>query len=461
VAQPNRGRVSDPVQAALSGSHHKAPGSAGGYLLAKYPYVQSVGGFNKQNILTGNDPNRLAAGYGSGESMEVLRHLLGTPWAKLVTDGYIVDRVGDGFYAPSDEGIEALQNNEESAGPRQSAGLTSGNDDRRFMQEAVDAALLSRFEEGEPRPFVGAVLVKNGKMLGSAFRGEDALGDHAEFGLLEKKLKWERVAGATLYTTLEPCTIRGKHKMPCAERIVSRKLARVVVGMLDPNQQICGKGIERLREAGIQVDLFPPDLRDEVEDMNRDFKLHQKVKAAAEEEKVKNAIMAIQEADRFPVINPRYDDDLARLDVDFRYDSVLNRDTVFIVVGNGLVSELLDRPSAGRLRDAINVKGIGKRFRRAIIVGAYLWSVESHISKAPIISVGSGEANSASCQILADAQKANISRFPLRTGFGIYGPGPPPRVVLWGITAKDTLAAVEEYIAHPRGLAEFLTNAWR
>src|SRR5580700_8003167 len=105
------------------------------------------------------------------------------------------------------------------------------------MTAAIERAKLSRQEAGPPKPKVGAVLVNDGKELGRAHRGELALGDHAEFGLLEKKLAHDEVAGGTLYTTLEPCTVRNPKKIPCAERIASRRLARVVIGMLDPDQR--------------------------------------------------------------------------------------------------------------------------------------------------------------------------------------------------------------------------------
>lgn len=141
----------------------------------------------------------------------------------------------------------------------------------KFMRMAVEEARKSVAEaDGRTHPRVGAVVVKDGQVLSVAHRGE-AIGSHAEYIAMDMKLPETALAGATVYTTLEPCTTRNHPKIPCASRLVQRKVARVVIGMLDPDPRICGKGQRYLRKANIITELFRHDLMSEVEEMNREF----------------------------------------------------------------------------------------------------------------------------------------------------------------------------------------------
>jgi len=100
-------------------------------------------------------------------------------------------------------------------------------------------------------PLVGAVVVADGEVVGEGWYEYDAI-DHAETVALVQA--GERARGATLYVTLEPCAHHGRTP-PCADAVVAAGVARVVVGALDPNPKAAG-GVERLRAAGVEVDVL-------------------------------------------------------------------------------------------------------------------------------------------------------------------------------------------------------------
>lgn len=100
-----------------------------------------------------------------------------------------------------------------------------------------------------PNPLVGAVIVRDGRIIGEGWH-ERYGGLHAERNAFRNCR--ESAAGATLYVTLEPCCHHGKTP-PCTEAVIENGIARVVVGMTDPNPLVAGKGIARLQAAGIEV----------------------------------------------------------------------------------------------------------------------------------------------------------------------------------------------------------------
>ena len=143
--------------------------------------------------------------------------------------------------------------------------------DRAFMKAAIAASRRSRDDITGAVPRVGAVAVIGDSIVGEAFRGEIEPDQHAEYILLQKHLPDISLVDATVYTTLEPCTKRGKEKVPCVERLIGRKVRRVVIGMLDPNPIVRGLGFRKLRLANIDTEMFPHDLMSEVEEVNHDF----------------------------------------------------------------------------------------------------------------------------------------------------------------------------------------------
>lgn len=142
--------------------------------------------------------------------------------------------------------------------------------DGQFARMAIDEARKCVAEDTRVHPMVGCVVVKDGLVLAAAHRGE-LNGNHAEFVALEIKLKDEALTGCTVYTTLEPCTTRNHPKIPCASRLIERKVARVVIGTLDPNPEIRGKGVWKLQQANIAVEMFPHPLAMELNELNRHF----------------------------------------------------------------------------------------------------------------------------------------------------------------------------------------------
>lgn len=106
----------------------------------------------------------------------------------------------------------------------------------------------------EPNPMVGCLLVSEGRELGRGCH-ERYGGPHAEAqALADAKRRGEDLSQATAYVTLEPCSHFGKTP-PCADALVEAHIKRVVVAMIDPNPRVAGRGVERLREAGIEVTL--------------------------------------------------------------------------------------------------------------------------------------------------------------------------------------------------------------
>lgn len=139
--------------------------------------------------------------------------------------------------------------------------------DKHFMQLAIDEAKKANNLIAN-NPYVGAVIVKNNKVIGKGYHqqyGEP----HAETRALHSAT--EAVIGASIYVTLEPCVHQGKTG-PCSEAIIAAGLSRVVIACLDPNPFVAGKGVTALEAAGIEVQVGI--CKQQAKELNSDFFKH-------------------------------------------------------------------------------------------------------------------------------------------------------------------------------------------
>ena len=136
-----------------------------------------------------------------------------------------------------------------------------------FMREAIE---LAKKRKGftHPNPTVGAVLVKNGKIIGKGYHFKAGY-PHAEREAIKDALsRGENIEGSTMYVTLEPCCHYGKTP-PCTEAIIDNQIKRVVIATLDPNPLVAGNGVKILQKAGIDVKIGV--LEGKAKRLNEDF----------------------------------------------------------------------------------------------------------------------------------------------------------------------------------------------
>lgn len=133
-----------------------------------------------------------------------------------------------------------------------------------YMKRALDLSLKGTGKTS-PNPLVGAVIVKDGKIIGEGFHQHFG-GPHAEVNAINNAS--EDVEGATIYVTLEPCSHFGKTP-PCANLIVEKKFKKAVIAMIDPNPKVSGRGASILLQNGIEV--VTGVLEDEARKINEVF----------------------------------------------------------------------------------------------------------------------------------------------------------------------------------------------
>ncbi len=128
--------------------------------------------------------------------------------------------------------------------------MSTAERDEHFMRRALEVARGGRYT-AHPNPLVGSVIVRDNREIAVGFHAR-AGGPHAERNAIAAAT--EDLRGATLYVTLEPCSHHGRTS-PCSSAVVEAGFARVVIGMIDPNPLVSGRGVAELRAAGISVDV--------------------------------------------------------------------------------------------------------------------------------------------------------------------------------------------------------------
>ena len=134
----------------------------------------------------------------------------------------------------------------------------------KYMRMAIELAKRGAGAVN-PNPMVGAVVVKNGEVIGRGYHKFFG-GPHAEVYALEEA--GEKAEGATIYVTLEPCSHYGKTP-PCAKKIIDMGIKKCFIGSSDPNPKVAGKGVAMLKEAGIEV--VENVLKEECDEINQVF----------------------------------------------------------------------------------------------------------------------------------------------------------------------------------------------
>lgn len=126
--------------------------------------------------------------------------------------------------------------------------MTATTLDEQMMRLAVNTAVDARLRS-RPNPWVGAVVIATD---GQVFCGATLQPGEAHAEVVALNAAGQNTHGATLYTTLEPCSHTGRTG-PCTQAIIDAKISRVVVGVIDPDKQVAGNGIKQLRDAGVTV----------------------------------------------------------------------------------------------------------------------------------------------------------------------------------------------------------------
>jgi hypothetical protein len=171
--------------------------------------------------------------------------------------------------------------------------------------------------------------------------------------------------------------------------------------------------------------------------------------------------------------NPKYADDIFKLDRVYDRHSVINEETIIIVVGATIAAELVDRPAAELLRDHIDHRGGSNPFRRGIVIGDNAWYEQTEaavIADNPVIAVGGPRTNRLTAEFgqwkprppsKEGTYPIPVSGTRIGTGFFRKNQKGRPQVALWGHDANAVRVTVEHYFRNERGFTEFLKMCWK
>ncbi len=288
-------------------------------------------------------------------------------------------------------------------------------EDEVWMRMALEHARLA-YGRTAPNPMVGCVLVRDGQLIGQGHHARAGL-DHAEIAALkDAQARGHDPAGATLYVNLEPCFSYGRTP-PCTLAIIKARIARVVTAMVDPDPRTCGKGLEALIDAGIEVTCGV--LEDEAQRLNAPFCtriLHGRPHITAKVAMSLDGKIATRRGDSFPMTG-----EVARQAVHRLRDRV-----DAILVGRRTVAK--DNPRLTcRLGEDMAGPG-GARDPVRIIIDPFLKSPldaqifhlqKRGLSKAPTLLVVSGSVTLGRRRQALDGLGVEIIACPERRGGGL------------------------------------------
>lgn len=265
--------------------------------------------------------------------------------------------------------------------------------DRQQLRRALELAEGGRGRVS-PNPLVGAVIVREGEVVGEGFHAELG-GLHAErAALADCAARGEDPTGATMYVTLEPCAHQGRQP-PCVEAILEAGLARVVIASDDPSEKASGRGPGILRDGGVEVEMAAGEEASAARLLNQPFRKH--ARTGLPLVTLKLAISLDGETTTAPGDSPWISAERSRELVHrWRAES----DAIAVGIGTVLADDplLTARPASGReLRQPLRV--VFDRRARLPLDSRLL----STLDRAPLLVVASADAEPASRTALSEA----------------------------------------------------------